>query len=108
MACPYFYPEGRIDVSPKPARAPLGDVFHGRCELGGSSKWEHCNFGYASGCCDTFPKDASIDAVRFSCVNGDTIYILEKNHMPVGHGNALTLNGAKARQAQVFREWLAK
>ena len=50
-----------------------------------------CNVGYPRGCCDCFPSDAEIDAVRFH-VTEDTPdririqYTLEKDCWPCGDG----------------------
>ncbi len=47
---------------------------------------EVCNCGYARGLCAHFPNDANADAVRFSIVGERLIYILEKDHAPLEHG----------------------
>jgi hypothetical protein len=106
MACPYFYPLTKAEVDKQPARAPLGVLYRGQCEKGGTADREVCNFGYAARECDAFPLDAEADAVRFACLDGKLIYILEKNHSPVRYGDAGVLDGSLRRQAEVFQEWL--
>lgn len=108
MACPYFYPVAKLQGVPQPARVPLGSLYHGTCDLGGPADQEACNFGYGRDTCSTFPPQAEADAVRFTALNGRDIYILEKNYSPVRHGDASTLQGTLARQAEVFREWTRK
>jgi hypothetical protein len=73
--------------------------------LGGTADQEACNFGYARQCCEAFPKEAEVDAVRFTTLDGSVIFILERDYMPVRYGNADMLEGALARQAEVFRQW---
>src|SRR5215470_3758305 len=101
MACPYFYPTGRIDARlwPHPSRLPLGGGFRGLCyaragELVSpdqASLRDCCNLGYAGGQCERFPPEAPADAVRFSLAGDDdgivTIcYAREKDHLPFDHG----------------------
>jgi hypothetical protein len=90
----------------KPARAPLGLLYEGRCAVGGAQITEACNFGYAAGRCEVFPPDALADAVRFTVLQGRTMYVLEKDHSPVQYGDACELHGTLARQAEVFRSWM--
>jgi hypothetical protein len=106
MACPYFYPTEKATDGKQPARAPLGALYSGRCETGGAAEHEACNFGYARHSCDAFPETADADAVRFTTIDGATIFILEKDYVPVRHGQVDMLEGALARQAEVFREWM--
>jgi hypothetical protein len=90
----------------QPARVPLGVLYDGRCEIGGRQQSDACNFGYAAGRCDAFPSDPVADAVRFTMLEGRTVYVLEKDHSPLRHGDAACLNGALARQAEVFTSWM--
>lgn len=108
MACPYFYPVAEAVGVRQPARAPLGALYEGRCEVGGCAGSDACNFGYAAGRCDAFPLDAEADAVRFSTVGGRTVYVLEKECAPVRHGDTTSLTGTLARQAEVFAAWMAR
>lgn len=72
-------------------RSPLGAIFEGECERGGTAGTRLCNFGYARGLCAEFPEASAADAVRFS-VSGNAggivkiVWILEKDHAPVEHG----------------------
>ena len=108
MACPYFFPTSKAEGARQPARAPLGVVYEGRCDLGGTVSLETCNFGYGRGICDAFPSDSVSDAVRFTRLGDRTIYILEREYLPVRHGDVNTLTGTLARQAEVFCEWAAR
>jgi hypothetical protein len=83
-------------------------MYTGRCEVGGAGGTDACNFGYAAGRCEAFPHDALADAVRFTTVEGRTVYVLEKAYAPVRHGGVETLDGALARQAEVFAAWLGQ
>jgi len=69
---------------------------------------EVCNCGYARGRCGHFPDDERVDAVRFSLGTGDRlIYILEKDHAPIEHGEingATDLREPLASLARAFRE----
>jgi hypothetical protein len=105
MACPYFYPVDKATDGKQPARAPLGIIYTGRCEAGGAADHEACNFGYARHSCEAFPEAAEADAVRFTTIDGATMFILEKDYLPVRHGSIDMLEGALARQAEVFRQW---
>jgi hypothetical protein len=124
MACPYFKPSRRLDSGgwdPAP-RLPLGDAWSGECTVGVA--WEPpeaiqrevCNCGYARGRCGHFPVDEKADAVRFSLqfsidAGERLIYILEKDHAPIEHGE---INGATdvreplASLARAFRESLQR
>ncbi|HYP09618.1 MAG TPA: hypothetical protein VER03_25560 [Bryobacteraceae bacterium] len=107
MACPYFYPISKAEGVTQPARAPLGALYDGRCEMGGAAGGDACNFGYAAGRCESFPREGSADAVRFSVLEGRTVFVLEKNCSPVRHGDAAALpGGALGRQAEVFGMWV--
>ena len=108
MACPYFYPVTKVGGGKQPARAPLGSLYCGRCEAGGRADHEACNFGYARHSCDAFPDSADADAVRFTALDGKTIFILEKDYAPVRYGSIDMLEGALARQAEVFQQWLTR
>ena len=101
MACPHFRPARRLDSGgwDPPPRLPLGDAWGGTCTAGGdceppeSTQREICNCGYARGRCNHFPESDTADAVRFSISAGERlIYILEKDHAPMEHGeiNAMT------------------
>lgn len=95
MACPLFKPVRRLDAGgwdPAP-RLPLGDAWAGECTAGcveqpaESTQREVCNCGYARGRCEHFPSDIEADAVRFSMgADGRLIYIFEKDHAPLEHG----------------------
>jgi hypothetical protein len=108
MACPYFYPIRKAEDVPQPARAPLGEIYTGTCELGGAASQDACNFGYARHVCPAFPHNAEADAVRFTMIQGRTLYVLEKEYLPVRHGDAEALVGVLARQAEVFRAWAVR
>jgi hypothetical protein len=89
MACPFFRPLRPIEWSS--GRAPLGAIFEGECEHGGTAEIRFCNFGYARGLCAEFPDGSAADALRFS-VSGRAggivriVWILEKDHAPLEHG----------------------
>ena len=95
MACPLFKPVRRLDAGgwdPAP-RLPLGDAWAGECmaaraeQPAESTQREVCNCGYARGRCEHFPAAMEADAVRFSMsADGRLIYILEKDHAPLEHG----------------------
>lgn len=108
MACPYFYPMSQSVSGRRLGRAPLGAMYEGRCELGGPAGSEACNFGYAAGRCDAFPGEAVADAVRFTTLQGRTMYVLEKDHSPVQYGGVESLDGALAQQAEVFSAWMGQ
>ena len=115
MACPYFKPSRPLDAGawdPAP-RLPLGDAWAGECTAG--SAWEPpqalqretCNCGYARGRCAHFPDNAAVDAVRFSMAGERLIYIFEKDHAPVEHGEiheATEMREPLASLARAFRE----
>ena len=100
MACPFFSPTNRADdiALPHPARLPLGAAWRGTCTVQGhetselgAAELECCNLGYAHAC-PRLPKERHADAVRFvvSKQSPDRIvvqYVLETNHLPVGHGS---------------------
>ena len=68
---------------------------------------ETCNCGYARGRCAHFPDDAGADAVRFSMAGERLIYIFEKDHAPVEHGEmdgATETREPLASLARAFRE----
>ena len=95
MACPLFKPAHRLDAGgwdPAP-RLPLGDAWAGECTAGcaqqpvESTQREVCNRGYARGRCQHFPATMEADAVRFSIGSSERlIYIFEKDHAPLEHG----------------------
>ncbi len=101
MACPFFLPHHRLDSeawNPAP-RLPLVDAWSGTCCAPPAGPFEPredvlrelCNMGYARGRCRYFPADAIADAVRFSASEnsaGDPriLFVIEKNHVPIQHG----------------------
>jgi hypothetical protein len=91
-------------------RLPLGDAWAGECVAGGQPletvQRETCNCGYARGRCAHFPEDARADAVRFSMAGERLIYIFEKNHAPLEHGEvgAAETREPLASLARAFRE----
>src|SRR6476659_8816765 len=116
MACPLFKPERRLDAGgwdPAP-RLPLGDAWAGECTAGcaeppaEATQREVCNSGYARGRCEHFPATMEADAVRFSMgEDGRLIYIFEKVHAPLEHGEidpATDPREPLASLARAFRE----
>jgi hypothetical protein len=116
MACPLFKPARRLDAGgwdPVP-RLPLGDAWAGECtaecteQPAESIQREVCNCGYARGRCEHFPAGVEADAVRFSMgADGRLIYIFEKDHAPLEHGDidaATELREPLASLARAFRE----
>jgi hypothetical protein len=83
---------------PRPARAPLGDIYMGGCSAGAevdpAMMIEACNFGYVRGRCMSFPAELPCDAYRFSAPRDsfndivDIVWIAEKDYSPVSHGKA--------------------
>ena len=114
MACPFFKPLVPLDSGgwdPAP-RLPLGDAWEGICVAAPgwtpseATQRESCNRGYASGHCDHFPAGGA-DAVRFSLAGDRLIYILEKDHAPMEHGQidcATDLREPLASQASAFMQ----
>ena len=101
MACPFFFPEQKLDDGRwlHPARLPLGTGWSGQCcapgyqgeKPGVEELHQFCNLGYATGC-RRFPKERSSDAVRFSVARdcGDRVVlfcVFELAHRPAGDGN---------------------
>jgi hypothetical protein len=89
MACPFFIPLRPAEWSS--GRAPLGAIYEGECERGGTPDSRLCNFGYARGSCAEFPAETAADAVRFSVAGSgegivQIVWILEKDHAPIDHG----------------------
>jgi hypothetical protein len=116
MACPFFKPSRRLDSGgwdPAP-RLPLGDAWGGECtaeyawEPPESTQREVCNRGYARRRCGHFPDGGGADAVRFSLGAGERlIYILEKDHAPIEHGEIDSATDPReplASLARAFRE----
>lgn len=67
------------------------------------SSTEACNFGYARGRCDRFPVDSIADAVRFTHIDGELFYILERNYSPVEHARAdVLVDAVLMAQARAF------
>ena len=115
MSCPFFKPLLRLDAGgwdPSP-RLPLGDAWGGVCVSGcdwappEATQREVCNIGYARGRCDRFPAERVADAVRFSAAGDRLVYILEKDHAPVEHGEIDSATDPReplASQARAFAE----
>jgi len=105
--------DGPLDPPP---RLPLGRAWAGVCVAPGfvseepeeTEQREICNIGYARGRCGRFPSNAEVDAVRFSADrDGGLVYILEKNHAPVRHGQVSDLlESTLLRQAKAFADQL--
>jgi hypothetical protein len=100
MACPFFFPQTRIENPPfpHPARLPLGDGFAGQCTAPGHEGTlptdeelkEACNLGYARNC-TRLPRERSCDAVRFSLARDreqklTVQFVCEAGHAPAAHG----------------------
>jgi hypothetical protein len=101
VACPFFMPTRTLDrdIWINPPRLPLGEPYYGTCVARPSELYsapetvqrDFCNCGYARGECGRFPEDSAADAVRFS-IKGDSggrlrlVYVVEKDHAPVEHG----------------------
>ena len=121
MPCPFFEPHALLEDQPwdelwthRP-RVPLGERYAGLCHaLSGepvTPSEEHlsdlCNHGYARGQCPHFPVEAKADAVRFCLISEEPLrlmYVLEKDHAPVEHGE-VNLDGPdclRVRQARAF------
>jgi hypothetical protein len=117
MACPYFFPERPLE-GPRPARAPLGDVFGGTCCLSGTapertSLVDLCNFGYARGRCSLYPSDAACDALRFTARHSDetlveVTFVREKDWTPVESGRVTYLRSEGALTPEPADEALAR
>jgi len=108
MPCPYFLPLRPFGPGPwdPPPRLPLNDAWQGECHAAEpfepleSEQRELCNSGYARGQCPHFSENA--DAVRFSYVGEDLIYILEKDHAPIEHGPVERAPALVQAQARAF------
>lgn len=111
MACPFFCPTRKAD-RPQPARTPLGALFDGECcafdepQLPEESRrYQACNFGYGRGVCGCFPESADADAVRFTVLGGKLLYVYEREHSPVRHGEAdRDATGVLGSQVRAFGE----
>lgn len=115
MVCPFFKPVRRLDPGgwdPAP-RLPLVDAWSGVCTA--AYDWtppeaiqrDVCNCGYARGRCDRFPSGEAPDALRFSLLSERLIYVLEKDHAPVEHGEINPVTDPReplASQARAFME----
>jgi hypothetical protein len=112
MACPCFKPLRRLDAGGwnPPPRLPLGSAWGGLCTAGDA--WEPpdltqrdvCNYGYARGRCDRFPETGAADAVRFSMSASERlIYIFEKDHRPIEHGEIDATTEAREPLASLAR-----
>lgn len=115
MACPFFRPLRRLDHGgwdPAP-RLPLLDAWGGVCTA--AFDWtppeaiqrDICNCGYPRGRCEHFPEGGAPDAVRFSFQTERLIYVFEKDHAPVEHGEIDPINDRReplASQARAFFE----
>jgi len=130
VACPYFWPEGKLETGPwtHTPRLPLGDAFSGSCRAQPGEvhrpteqrQEELCNCGYSRGVCERFPTDSPADAVRFSIASDKPArlrltYVYEKDHAPAKFGVMEFLVGTHAfldrpadellaRQAEAFVE----
>ena len=119
MACPFFKPVQRLDPGgwdPAP-RLPLLDAWSGVCTA--AYDWtppeavqrEICNCGYARGRCDRFPSskaaDEPADAVRFSALEERLIYVLERDHAPVEHGEIDPITDPREPLASQARAFMA-
>jgi hypothetical protein len=90
----------------------LGEAWAGVCVAPGFASQEPaeqeqreiCNTGYARGRCHRFPLNAEADAVRFSASrDGGILYVLEKDHAPVRHGQVSDqLESPLREQARAF------
>lgn len=127
MSCPFFEPRDLLDPVPwnelwthRP-RVPLGEAYSGVCRArpgepiapSEEQQRELCNHGYARGRCERFPADCAADAVRFSVISEEPlrlVYILEKDHTPVEHGelDISAADGLLASQARAFAESYAR
>jgi hypothetical protein len=62
-----------------------------------------CNRGYARGVCPNFPAEAPYDAVRFHrLADGSVLYVFERDHAPVEHGQVGQDGSRLSAQATVF------
>ncbi len=111
MACPFFYPtEPRILVNGVwPARVPLHVLHDGTCKADDCDRVPDayvleslCNFGYARGKCEWFHNDQPADAVRFSVVEGELVFVLERDCAPVQLGKLAHAGAIICRQAEAF------
>ena len=116
MACPYFVPrEKSVHPSrPAPARSPLGGLYSGTCDAdpfhipGADELYHFCNVGYARGLCPQFPIDAEADAVRFTLHRERLLFVLEKDHAPVRHGELPGTGGVLDAQGRAFTDNLSR
>ncbi len=106
-------PSARVDAGEwlHAPRLTLIDEYRGTCHAAGvfepddSAQRDVCNCGYASGRCDRFP-EGSNDAVRFSMIGEQILYVFEKDHLPVSHGMIVEAEASRilAAQARAFAE----
>jgi len=100
MACPFFFPQHRIENSPWPhaVRLPLGAAWTGCCTAAGHAGEQPsdeelkdgCNLGYARNC-SRLPANRSTDAVRFSIARDRDLklsvqFVCELAHAPAANG----------------------
>ena len=100
MACPFFFPDVRLETNSwiVPPRLPLGDPYTGECRAretvyrpDEARLRENCNVGYCRDRCDRFPPEAPADAIRFH-IAGETNsliqiqFVFEKDCWPQSHG----------------------
>jgi hypothetical protein len=118
MCCPFFEPRNKLGEGPMdPApRLPLGGAWAGTCVKDGFEPPEDqqrqvCNVGYARGRCPSFASDTQADAVRFSAQRGEDglvrlVWVLEKDHAPLAHGEVGrdSGDGPLASQIRAFLE----
>jgi hypothetical protein len=95
-------------------RLPLGGAWAGECTIDGTPEPSElvqrdlCNSGYARGRCEHFPANAPADAVRFSLTAaGRLIYILEKDHAPLEHGEIDPVSDLREPLASQARAFIA-
>ncbi|MSV34523.1 MAG: hypothetical protein EXQ47_02845 [Bryobacterales bacterium] len=94
-------------------RLTLFDAWSGVCTAAydwtppEATQREVCNCGYARGSCGRFPAGEAADAVRFSLLRERLIYVLEKDHAPIEHGEIDPVTDPReplASQARAFLE----
>ncbi len=92
-------------------RLPLGKFWLGECRAAVTpfqpdeeTQLDCCNFGYAQGRCPHFPDGSASDAVRFTGQAAGSMFILERNHVPVRSGplTAIETGSILERQSQAW------
>ena len=108
MPCPHFLPSHPLD-RPVGHRVPLGKLWAGSCDAGGSPDEDtvasRCNAGYARRRCPWFPPLTEADAVRFSPSARGDLFILERAGAPFAYGPLADIapGTTLARQAQAWK-----